>query len=154
MPLSQLLYVSRASKLFSSTLRDLATRANEANRKRNVTGLLVYSSGNFIQLLEGREAILQLLFEKIRVDPRHEDVQQLYFAPTQERLFTEWNFGLLDLSKQTELKVEPLRQILDRAQTIPRLRDDTSALLAAFKEFRQQMVGAKMPPPAAGDVAA
>ena len=89
--LTHLLYVSRATApVWADELNALAAGCAARNRSGSVTGILLYGSCSFLQLLEGRAAPLDGLWKRILVDPRHTDVQVLLKAPAQQRLFPGW----------------------------------------------------------------
>ena len=66
------------------------------NREHGITGTLAYRNGHYLQILEGVEAQVDSLFEKIQADPRHQDVAQLFNAPIHERSFPDWGFKLIE----------------------------------------------------------
>src|ERR1700722_3616776 len=96
MKLSQLVYVSNATAPMTAEAVELIVkRCRRNNEERNISGLLIYSGGHFIQLLEGHQPVLANLFAAIREDARHHNVEQLHFAAAAERLFPSWRMGLL-----------------------------------------------------------
>ena len=78
MDLVYLVYVSAASKPFSEEeLLELLEASRLHNEGKNITGLLLYCEGQFIQVLEGARSDVDSLFERICVDTRHKAVQKL-----------------------------------------------------------------------------
>ena len=72
MSLTSLIYVSSAQVPFSNIeLTKLLETARRNNTLIDVTGMLVYRDGNFMQVIEGEEEAIRGLHEKIRCDPRH-----------------------------------------------------------------------------------
>ena len=63
------------------------------NEQSDITGALVYTGGNFAQLLEGPERSVTDLMASIRRDDRHENVTDLFIRPTSERLFGNWSLA-------------------------------------------------------------
>lgn len=97
--LTQILYVSAASKpLEDGELQAILAKARPANEKRGITGLLVYSDGNFLQVIEGAADVTAGLFNRIRTDPRHRHVLKLLHQPIEERAFPDWSMGYKSLS--------------------------------------------------------
>jgi Sensors of blue-light using FAD len=91
-------YVSSAIQPFSShELRDLLEQCNGNNRKLDVTGMLLYKDGNFMQVLEGEEPSVRKVHETIGRDPRHRGLITLLQGITPERQFPEWSMGFRDL---------------------------------------------------------
>lgn len=69
----------------------VASRAN--NARDDLTGVLAYRDGRFLQLLEGP---LESVRERMRIiekDPRHEAVTVLLEEVTQRRSFPDWTMG-------------------------------------------------------------
>ena len=96
--LHSLLYVSSATTPFSSAqLEDLLRVARANNMRLDITGMLLYKDGNFMQVLEGEAAAVKALFAKIAVDPRHSGAIVLLDGPTPVRAFSEWSMGFRDL---------------------------------------------------------
>ncbi len=90
----QLVYVSSASRLMSEY--DLLALLNEArsnNEQLGITGMLVYCNGTFIQVLEGEEAVVERLFQKIESDLRHRRCFLLMRQRQQSRAFEGWSMG-------------------------------------------------------------
>ncbi|MEM1208072.1 MAG: BLUF domain-containing protein [Planctomycetota bacterium] len=100
MALTHLLYVSEAiGPMSTEDLETIHSVSSYNNRKALITGVLFYSAGQFVQLLEGDEADVHRLFETISADPRHRDVRVLLDEPIDRRLFGDWDMGLLDLTR-------------------------------------------------------
>ena len=71
----RLVYVSCATTSFSNAkLLEMVKRARARNGALDVTGMLLYKDGNFIQALEGKGSAVREIFETIRRDPRHQAV--------------------------------------------------------------------------------
>ncbi len=89
-----ILYVSRAIMNFDRyELNALLDKAKKNNNKRNITGILLYSSKCFIQVLEGKKEDVQQLFNKIGNDSRHFDLRVLIEKPVSQRLFEKWSMA-------------------------------------------------------------
>ncbi|MGI9210961.1 MAG: BLUF domain-containing protein [Methylococcaceae bacterium] len=94
MSLYALVYISLAThKMTEAELSSLLATCRQNNRLLEVTGLLLYRDGFFIQALEGQKSALDTLFEKISRDTRHSDVLLIYREPIAERAFGEWSMG-------------------------------------------------------------
>ncbi len=92
--LVSLVYASTASQPFRETaLEELLATCRRLNAARDVTGMLLYRGGRFIQILEGARDTVDELFAKISRDPRHHDVRMLIEEPISERRFVEWTMG-------------------------------------------------------------
>ena len=53
----------------------------------------MFNGTHFAQVLEGRREVLEETFERIQMDPRHQDVVLLSFAEADSRLFPEWKMA-------------------------------------------------------------
>lgn len=94
MALRQLVYISKEKQTFDEDdLSKLLGGARENNSAIDVSGLLIYHEGSFIQALEGDPATVEKLFEKIEADPRHENTRVLYRGEIDERSFENWSMG-------------------------------------------------------------
>ncbi|MCA9589918.1 MAG: BLUF domain-containing protein [Myxococcales bacterium] len=103
MPLHQLLYISAAKVPFTEEqLTELVHDARDGNAKRGVTGLLLYSDGHFIQLIEGEVDAVRELASKIKADTRHHEFQQLLSRQSDARLFPDWSMGLASMADMSE----------------------------------------------------
>ena len=89
-----LVYASRAVEpLSDDDLLALLTAARNRNHAHGVTGMLVYAAGSFLQLIEGDDAAVELIWDRIRMDPRHTALRVLRDGPATARLFAEWSMG-------------------------------------------------------------
>lgn len=93
-----LTYWSRAVRpMEDAELLQLLDTARAANARRGVSGMLLYKSGCFLQVLEGETAVVEALIAKIARDTRHEDVRILR-RDSGPRQFGEWSMGFQNLS--------------------------------------------------------
>ena len=94
----QIVYASRATG--DRTGRDLAAIL-DVSRRRNtasgITGALLHADGVFVQVLEGREAVVRDLFDTIARDPRHDEVRKLLAQPVTEPAFRDWAMGFAEI---------------------------------------------------------
>jgi hypothetical protein len=110
--LYQLIYHSIASAEFGvdESLKMLFD-ARIANSKRDITGMLLYHKGQFLQVLEGDQAVLANLREKIFDDPRHHSVELLACEPIAARSFQSWSMAFANLSDKAHTNIQGLRNI-------------------------------------------
>ena len=138
MRMSRLIYKSVAKEeiLESSALIKLADQAAEKNREFGITGLLVLTGEQFLQVLEGPPRFLNQLYRKIVLDDRHTDVELISYEPVPRRMFSEWDMRAVALSKLPPhihalfLKKYPH---VDDTLTIPNEVEDVISLLADAK---------------------
>jgi hypothetical protein len=89
-----LVYLSSATQLFNEVaLQDLLRTSRDNNARLDITGLLLYKDGNFIQALEGPEDAVRTLYKKIARDPRHTGLSTVVDETITERHFPNWSMG-------------------------------------------------------------
>jgi hypothetical protein len=95
----QLVYISAATEPFSAQgLMEVMTVARKNNHRLGIGGLLVHHSGSFLQVLEGPEEAVELLFRRIEADPRHRRLVVLSRQRVSQPAFSDWSMGLVDRS--------------------------------------------------------
>ncbi|MEM7624528.1 MAG: BLUF domain-containing protein [Planctomycetota bacterium] len=133
MPVHHLLYISDASDDLNTDNLDAMVRPfRTKNRARGVTGVLFYSAGHFIQLLEGAGPIVERLYETIRADPRHHNVRRLVMCPVDRRMFREWDMGLLNLDERSKLDQQRLVRLVREAE---QEKQETPLALRLLSDF-------------------
>jgi Sensors of blue-light using FAD len=104
--LHSIAYVSSAVNMFSeSELELLLQQVRQRNIELEITGLLLYSTGNFMQYLEGGRAGVQSVFASIARDPRHRRVVTIMDEPIQTREFSEWAMAFRNVDAPTWLNL-------------------------------------------------
>lgn len=94
-----LIYASREKLEFTaSVLKNLLMKARIRNGTANVTGMLIYHAGRFLQALEGEEAAVRSIFSDIEEDVRHADIHVLCRNGSvgKRRVFGDWAMGFTD----------------------------------------------------------
>jgi hypothetical protein len=99
----RILYLSTANQPFSSgDLSELLQKARARNDAAHITGMLVYSDGDFLQALEGEPENVIEVYGRISVDPRHRDISLLQRGIGYgDRLFPNWAMGFKRVPDQT-----------------------------------------------------
>ena len=93
--LATIAYRSRAVKPFSEEqLHDLMIGSQINNRKAGLTGLLIYDEGRFFQWIEGHPDRVTGVWETIRHDQRHTDIELIGNQPVPLRFFGDWDMRL------------------------------------------------------------
>ncbi len=97
MAMLQIIYTSRATQpLDKQTLRELVADASRRNRDLGVTGVLYCSDDVYLQVLEGDEKAVLVLYSDILRDERHQDIHTVAIRPIDSRDFANWSMGLVD----------------------------------------------------------
>ncbi len=81
-----------------SKLYKILVDSRVSNRLADVTGLLVYVDGTFLQVLEGEQNVVSALLEKISKDRRHKDVKVVYKTGIEGRTFNAWQMAYVSPS--------------------------------------------------------
>jgi len=93
--IAMLAYRSRAATSPSdNALGHLLRQAQERNQLEGLTGLLIYDQGHFFQWLEGPEPALIRVWNSIRRDARHRDIEILREQTLPARFFGDWDMRL------------------------------------------------------------
>ncbi|MEY4616628.1 MAG: hypothetical protein RJB66_1588 [Pseudomonadota bacterium] len=97
MQVFHLLYISKAAPhLDIDDLRKIITISNRNNEASDITGALYYRDFYFMQFLEGDEAKVRKLYEKIAKDQRHIETRVIGEVFSNRRLFDTWMSGFAD----------------------------------------------------------
>ena len=102
-----LIYISTSVNLMNTEeLTEILTISRKKNFENNITGMLLYAEGTFIQVLEGIEEDVKATYHTITNDKRHKNLIKLVNAPLAKRVFPEWSMGfaVIDSSKMIELQ--------------------------------------------------
>jgi hypothetical protein len=94
-----LIYTSYAIEPFDEAkLIELLKKARENNRLLDITGMLLYVNGKFMQVLEGKPQTVKDLYSHISNDMRHKRVTTLLEGESPNRIFDRWSMGFKKLS--------------------------------------------------------
>lgn len=98
--LVRLMYASRAADSFDQEeLLAILRQSKAANTANGITGLLCFSGGIFLQVLEGGRMPVNALYGRIAADARHRDVVLLSYEEIGERRFSGWSMGQVNLAR-------------------------------------------------------
>jgi hypothetical protein len=90
----RLVYVSHASHdLSDPELIELLDVSRRRNQRDRITGALAYYDRRFLQILEGSEIALHVLFVRICRDLRNSNQITIFWSPVQQRAFAGWSMG-------------------------------------------------------------
>ncbi len=96
MKLTSVTYTSLARlDLQASDLEDIHRTAREVNALEGITGLLVFNGTHFLQIIEGSEAAIDDLVERLRKDPRHTGFEIRDQRKIEARSFPDWSMELV-----------------------------------------------------------
>ena len=89
-----LCYIStKRTGLLKSEINSIIETSKKRNEAKGISGILIEYKNHFIQHIEGDAVVIYELFEKIKLDSRHENVHLLQYSPLENRLFDNWNMA-------------------------------------------------------------
>jgi hypothetical protein len=140
----QLLYISDTERDFSQdALDDILAISRQKNRAADVTGVLLYLDGAFLQVLEGSDEAVGAIYASVVKDPRHRNVRTLLDRDA-PRAFGEWSMGFERL-RPGQAETAELFQISDDA-IAGRLKPDAAhELVTLLKTFYRIQCGRGAP---------
>ena len=128
--LHQIIYVSKATQAFTDLqVAEMANRFAMNNAKLELSGVLLYESGYFLQLLEGEKFNLYHAFKTIRDDDRHSQIEIISDGEIAERMFFKWNMRFVNSQKLNPSISEKIKHITAKN---PKDRIETLGLLWSF----------------------
>lgn len=137
----RLIYRSQSrAEMTHDEIDDILKIARRRNALDDISGLLIYHQGRFLQVLEGPEEAVRACFDRVRRDPRHSAISVLHDGPAQTRAFSKWFMGYarpeeLPLSvRRSVLSIETIQQRLDsvKDQDVPENKKKVVQQLATF----------------------
>ena len=132
----QLLYLSNAKpELKQAELDRILEVSRKNNPSRDITGLLVFANGVFIQVLEGPSSEVTNLFETICDDTRHQEVAMLGEYIGQERIFSKWSMGFLQSTFDELTRITDSPNMIGRDDVLSLLSNDETEAVRFLKKF-------------------
>ncbi len=120
-------------------LENILKRARINNTASGISGLLLYSGGNFLQVLEGAKDVVEKLYDRIERDNRHTGVMRLMEITSQERNFDGWSMGYRKINEhELETAVPGFNKFLSCESACDELKGRiNSSVWALLKSFRK-----------------
>ena len=92
----RLIYSSEATgEMARADLEQMLEESRVRNARRDITGVLVFVDGVFLQVLEGERDDVEDLMESIRRDPRHRNLKVFHEEESDRRTFPTWRMAYL-----------------------------------------------------------
>jgi hypothetical protein len=89
-----LLYVSQLATGGAPEIAQICRESRANNARDRVTGVLVFDGAAFCQFVEGPEAAIASLLDRLERDPRHVGMHVLHLGRTPwARRFSSWRLG-------------------------------------------------------------
>jgi Sensors of blue-light using FAD len=132
-PITRLYYTSHAREdMDLAECRRLVAQAQARNAQYDITGVLLYDSRYFLQVIEGELEPVTTLYQHIARDPRHSKVKRLCLLSVKSRHYQRWSMGLLTpkpafIEGIMELGAQEMdEQIWQLSQQLPALHSQLS----------------------------
>jgi len=89
--LISLIYASRSTEYFHEhEIPELLQQIRISNAKQEITGMLLYICGSFLQVLEGQAEMVDAVFSRILGDKRNTQLRSIARESVSERAFEGW----------------------------------------------------------------
>lgn len=135
-----MVYVSSARRLFSDRdLVELLEQSRENNARLDITGMLLYKDGNFMQALKGPDDAVLQWFDTIQRDERHHRVIQLLRGPIERREFPSWSMGFHNLRDAGLERTPGYSPFMNEALTSAGFQNDPTRAQKLLRIFRRKM---------------
>lgn len=136
--LIHLVYTSKATHPMQyQDFLDLLIQAREKNHRLDITGMLLYQKGYFLQILEGHKNVVEELFRRIVLDPRHTNVTLLVKHPIDRREYTNWDMKFTNIDKVDLSNLPSFASFHKHEFSLKNfeLNDFTYTLLSVFRDM-------------------
>lgn len=132
----RLIYFSTATNLMSQEeLLKILEVSRVKNKENDITGMLLYLSGNFIQVLEGERNKVDETFKRIEKDSRHHGCIVADENEITQRSFGEWSMGFKYFNDNAK-NIEGFSEFINKklpAEKVVKVQDEAIELLHSFK---------------------
>lgn len=116
MSLHQIMYISSTTgPLSSADCAVIARNSARRNSADDVTGLLLFNSRRFLQVLEGPKDAVERVYARIARDGRHGALVKLREKTIEQREFGEWGMAYDDADHPSQSLKDKVSALLDKA---------------------------------------
>jgi Sensors of blue-light using FAD len=92
----ELIYCSQVEpSLELAGVYNILKQSQGLNAARQITGVLLFNTRYFLQVLEGLESEIDPLYKRIAADQRHVNVQLISRLPLTQRHWSQWSMALV-----------------------------------------------------------
>jgi len=128
-------YRSRETRRMAEVdLAEILEVSRAHNASCGITGMLVYYSGRFTQVIEGGEWDIRSLKRRICEDERHTDIITIYEGREPSRIFAQWSMAFHDPDTQQMQQLESILPLEWARRTLLSI-DTQPAARAAFEQM-------------------
>lgn len=135
-----LVYVSSAILgLEQNAIAALVKASSLYNKKHEITGMLLYKGGNFMQLIEGHEHSITKLHKKIEKDNRHSGMMTLLKEKITIRNFDNWSMAYSNIDNLTGIDKEIISSFLDDDFDCAVYKNNPYRAISLLTSFKKNM---------------
>lgn len=139
-PLVSVAYVSSSTELLSADeLKNLLIEIREKNRERDITGMLLYRGGNFLQVIEGPASAIDELVRVLQGDHRHNGMIVLCRTNIEERQFREWQMAFRDISGEDLKGMEGYSPFFELSFTDAEFTRNPNFAYRLLRQFKERL---------------
>lgn len=131
----QLIYQSTSrNDVKAEDFQSIAEQSQLANRRSGISGILMVQDRTILQILEGEQAAVRNLYDKISADPRHQDCHVILKRETEAR-----EFGMQPMAFRPvkSFNVARFRMTVSalKARQRSRIREEARAMIAEYAQI-------------------
>ena len=132
----QFVYLSDAKYgLGTKDIEAILASSRRKNVTNDLTGLLIYSDGVFIQVLEGTSTAVESTFTMILDDVRHNNLEILANLEAQDRIFAKWDMAYIESTPELLGQQAGIKGVLGRPELLSLLSQDKSCITGFLRKF-------------------
>ncbi|AGX88121.1 BLUF domain-containing protein [Candidatus Symbiobacter mobilis] len=135
-PLIQLIYRSDLVGRRETEMASILQSCHYHNKINGITGMLLYSDGSFLQVLEGQPEDVHETFDRICRDPRHCNIVFMTEEGVEERSFAHWSMGYMHLGPEQVAQFPKYARFFQFGFSASELRDNPGTSQELFQMFR------------------
>ncbi len=132
-----LLYLSTSINTDTAAydLDKILTKSRENNKKKNITGVLVYANGVYLQVIEGNKDDIIELYKKIVSDSTHYGVIKIWEGYCEKRTFEKWSMGFKLTSKDEITKHLLGTNEVENSDFVELIKSEQTKILSFIHSF-------------------
>jgi hypothetical protein len=133
-------YISSAcGDMTDQQLADLLEISRENNKKRGITGMLLYRGGDFMQVIEGPAANIEHLLKALAADKRHRGMLILKKGVIPERQFGDWQMAFRDLNGVDAKNMEGYSPFMESGFQASEFKDKPNLSYKLLLQFKERL---------------
>ena len=133
-----LIYTSTSTNLMSDLeLTDLLSHCRVRNSHDELTGMLLYKGGSFMQVLEGKKENVFRTYARIQKDTRHKDIFLLREREIESRSFDGWSMGFRSVNSSDFDNMPGFSELSGEVFSAPAYLEKPHIALKLLKSFHE-----------------